>query len=85
MEPRGIDLRRGSGPGQDGFHKQTTGEFAELERIEPKEPQRLEQQEPKRFLEQQGPQRVEQQGHRFTEQAEERERIESPGLVGIVA
>jgi hypothetical protein len=50
LEPRGIDLRRGNGPGEDAFHKQATGEFPELERIEPEEPQCIEQQESKRFL-----------------------------------
>ena len=84
LEPRGIDLRRGNGPGKDGFNKQATGEFTEFERIEPEEPECFEQQEPQHLIERQEP-RVEQQGHRFTEQAQDRERIESQDLVGVVA
>jgi hypothetical protein len=61
LEPRGIDLRRGNGPGKDGFNEQATGEFTEFERIEPEEPQCVEQQG-HRFTEQaQDSQRIESQ------------------------
>ena len=62
------------------FEKQATDDFTEFKRLEPEEPERFEPQEPQRFDQQER-----HQGYRFSEQAEERERIEPPHLVGLVA
>jgi hypothetical protein len=71
LRARGVDLRRGHGPGQYAFHKQATDQLTKLERIEPEEPKQF-----RRFGQQvQERQRIE----------PERQRIQQAHRIGLIA